>query len=275
VCRAHKGHFPDAEGDFLLSEGSAYYEQSAISWHAETLRALGYGREAAALRLSQVAAGEGSASELITYVYASEDLLSAGDVEGALDVTERALSMHPRSGVAMTAYAEALTAAGRLDEAGSWLWLAALRNDLALRDTLAQARYAIASGDLPYAEELVDGDRRHMMRNWQMATLLADIYVAQERPEEALVVLDRAQWRNSERPEFLRVDILAGLAAGDLELARESCERAASYYPNNLRIQAAMAVYEQKVGKSCAIVKEPWSLPPSIAAVQTKGAGAP
>ncbi len=206
---ARAGFSGDAVATFDFALGSDWYEQQGLGDHADALRELGRGSEAAQLRLGVLMRGERSATvDAQVMMEIAEDHLSVGDLDEALLLAERAIAWGPASPLPYCALGRVLRARG--DTEGAWEALqladrAADRKVAALE--LLRARLLLDEGLYEEAIAALESLPRGRNDNLQVWALRAEISLQEGLPEDALQVLEH------ERLGFQASPILAELRA--------------------------------------------------------------
>lgn len=243
VAFAKAEEFQEAIERFRLSEGCQLYENIGLRFHADALRAVGEGREAAALRTQQLELTElPSALAHIARMERIRDLISVGAYDEALEAADLAIAEKPEWAAYYAAKSEIYTAMGDHEEAGWWLWIASFRFVRPESVLYPEATLMTALGDGGHAELLLRDmakGRRHRPEFWRH---LVEAIAQTERWEYAMQVLDRQLIANMPDPALraLRARVLHGL--GRTDEAREVALAALEQAPGNVAVQEAAAV---------------------------------
>ena len=235
-----------AVSHFELAEGSSLYESLAIGAHATALAAAGCSRRAAALREdTRIAAGDDH-EEFLVVLRSADDCFQNGDLACAEEHTWEALSIHPRSSMALATLARVAYAMGDTDSGDANLWLARTVSEgaLAARVHLVESEVYLALGDPASAGRELDAARAHNRGN--IATVAAQIALFTRtgcRHEAELLLNDAVQHfgHYGERPDMAVSRARLALARGDTDEARSICGYARAVTPYNSAISRLAA----------------------------------
>ncbi len=242
IAWSKAGYFADAAGAFKLCAGSTLYEDKGLEAHADQIRAMGDGQGAAALRLQRLLDAEISDFHAMkVWMGVVDDLRMDGDLVGAEDAAYQALSLFPRSPMALAMLADVYMDAGELDEADAALWMAAQQGDTA-RGFITQARRELIDKDYAAAEAVLESARKLRTPTLRLAVMRAEVKRQQGNAHGALEILERARWQLTEHPEMLAVRIMTLTDLGYPDAA-EFAARAQLIYPNNPLIEEAIAYW--------------------------------
>jgi len=150
IALARAGRLSDALPQLEVSEGSMVYTQlGGYGAHADALRAAGFGAEAWETRSQQLAADGLDFTNIKIYCHGIDDLLSVGDVEGALSLGETVVGIAPTAPAAHAFYATALLWDGDIDSAEFHDWLSRTSSTTRVsRVAINQAWLGEAVGDV-------------------------------------------------------------------------------------------------------------------------------
>lgn len=247
VSWSKAGYFPDAAGAFPLSLGSAYYEDQGIEAEADQLRAMGRGREAAALRVQRLLDPSlNLGREVRVWLGMVDDLRAAGDLNGALDVVAMCLAIYPASPMVHATVADVHLDAGDREEADTELILADSLG-ATMRGHVVHARTALLDGDLDQAALWLDDARMFQNRTRRLAALRAEVLRRQGDPAGAEELLEQPNWVRSEDPEIVAVRILVHTDLGDRAGAEDWARLGREVYADNPEVSAALAYMAQRL----------------------------
>lgn len=209
----------EAVDAFDAGVGARWYGAVGRSLHANALRAVGRGREAADLRRDDQR-DERKAVQLRTWVAMVDDLRAAGDPAGAERVLAGGMAAFPRSSVLMSVGADLALDAG--DIAGAEAWLALIHHYVGpvRRTRHVNLRIAVMEGN----HERVDTVSAALLRaepgDAQALAGLAHSLVDRGEPQEAWAVLQGIEARRRGDASLLTAEARALAALGQREDAR-------------------------------------------------------
>jgi hypothetical protein len=239
VGEARAGYYGDALGTLSLSEHAELYADLGLEAHANALRATGDGAGAAMLRQQRQVSTMSGIQELRLWLYSADDLWSTGDLDGALALNLRGLSVYPRSGMLLAQRGELLLAQG--DEAGgdAYLWLSE-REGRQQRWLIAEGRRRLSLGDLIGARELAEAYDTLSQPSARFAAFRAEVLLACGDVDEAGYLLGFGRWLLSEDPDLLLLRWQVLQAQGDDRAAAALSTRLLALYSSNPAVQAAL-----------------------------------
>lgn len=241
------GYFADAAGAFELCAGSAYYESHGLDAHADQIRAMGQGREAATLRLQQLVNPQlADARRMRVLLAAADDLLVEDAPREALELAERAMAAYPRSPMVHAVLADIHLAMGDEEEADFHAWLSASYGQTT-RLMLVEARRELAAGNTKGAYSATELAREQHSGSLKIPALRAEIRRVQGDLDSAMAILSLKKWIMTEDPVILAVRIKVFTDAGDWGAAEELADRAQGVYPDNQDIHEALAYWKARV----------------------------
>ncbi|MCB9742329.1 MAG: hypothetical protein H6741_25810 [Alphaproteobacteria bacterium] len=230
ITYAMMGEYVDAAPHFTFAQGSGVYEEEGWSYHADTLRALGRGAEAAALRLERLPLLPGEKGQLDALIGATDDLRAAGELEAALELAELNLALHPSSDLARAARLDV-----ELDRQGpdvdallAFMDASYARSTRSLR---VRVRLARMDGDLQGALTLMEGVPRRSLIQPDIIAESAELQRLIGQPEAALWTLERPMVRTPDHPALLAVRPRVLMDLGREAEATQACAFAWSRYP--------------------------------------------
>ncbi|MFT5680620.1 MAG: tetratricopeptide (TPR) repeat protein [Myxococcota bacterium] len=233
----------DALGAFLLCVGATYYEDQGIEAHADGLRAIGRGREAAALRLERLLGPSLSIGrELRVLLGAQGDLREIGDFDGAMEIADRAEALFPRSPMVFAAIADIHLDMGDLDSADEAIWMMEQFGETS-RGSVVRARRAIADGDFTEADTILEEARKFRTPTVRIGALRAEVLRLSGDPHAAADLLERNRWRALESSELIQTRLKVYTDMGDTVSADYWAKLAADRYGDNLNIQDGLSYY--------------------------------
>ncbi len=225
------------------------FPNQLIQARSAALRAVGRGAEAATLRADLLLQPNLQAPrEAGIWTEIAEDLRQAGETAAAYEAAMMALSLDPEAPGVYAALAEQALDRGDPDEAEAQLWLAGLRasgNPKAAANT--RARFAVEVeaplGAVDTVTALIDRNRNSP----ELAFWMAEAFRRAGQPRRARRLADRPVWQSAGEvwnPGLLAMQALAHFETGDRARAQEALDRAASFYPGNPIVKAAVAALD-------------------------------
>lgn len=240
---ARLGWYADAEGCFRVESSGEWYELGGLTDHADALRELGYGHEAAALRLERRLVVK-EQSEMNLLLGAIDDLRYAGDLAAAEDVAWELAGLFPNSSVVNAYLADIMLDQGRTEEGWYYAMRALEPETPAIRARMVEVRLLVAEGDLVTAEANLATLADARGRSTRIAATRARVMRLQGRSRDALDLLDVRRWTQGEHPELLAVRIEALHDEGEHSEAKALLERAMAVYPTHPDVMLARAHVE-------------------------------
>lgn len=240
---ARAGYFGDAAATFPFAAGSDWYEQQGLGDHADALRELGRGDEAAALRLGVLLRADRSATfDAQVMMEIAEDHLEAGQLGAALEAAERAVAWGPGSPLPYCTLGRVHRALGEPEAAWDALRLAdraADRQVAALE--LLRAQLLLDAGLHEEAFAALDSLPRGRNDNLKVWAMRAEISVQEGLPDDALLVLDHDRLRFQAAPALVEVRARALSALGRRAEAKAVVEAALEVAPARPGLRALAA----------------------------------
>lgn len=213
------------EGKYELSlhhlergNGTDLYPTAGLARQAEGLRESGRGLEAAALHSERLFQPELSDNATVIALLAMlEDYRRAGALNQAWDTAYRALVIHPSEPRIYAFMAELSLDDGDVDDAEAQLFLARRYQAKTppYRIYLVEARLALAMQQPLIALEWLEKAKQQRIVMPQAAAMSAMALLQLDRPEEALLVLNRPNMAQREDPILLAALTRTYLALGD------------------------------------------------------------
>lgn len=238
-----QGAYEAALDLFPQAEGSDFYEEHGIRYHADALRAVGDGSGAAALRfqrrLSPEEAGEREANE---HLYRIDDFRLTGDWSSALDAVSVALASDAHRPLFYAVLADIYLDMGDWDEAEQALWFAQrMVEDEADNPRLlrVEARWMLVQGFPDQAVDMLLTSRRRNSTNLEFWMLLAEARRQQGSLMEAQTILELRRFSGFDTPTQRAVRARVLRDQGDLEGARRVLAEALAALPTNPTLLAA------------------------------------
>jgi len=228
---------------FELACGGAFYEQEGQRYHAESLRDLGYGIEAAEMRRERRLvdslnhhASVGIEANIV------DDLRTAGAWEAALDAADDLLATAPQHVIVHATVAELMYDLGEHDEAMFQLFLAQRTRDRSFRyrEVLAQIAYDERLYDEAIVEIAKARKQRSRLPRVRALQLLARCDGGEV--EQALTELDYPRFRDHGSPELLAAEAHCRVLNGELGRARLLVADLQSLAPDSPHTENAAAV---------------------------------
>ena len=241
IVLAREGHFNDALPEFIFGLGSEQYEKDGLYEHANALRFLGRGREAAALRLSRLVTEEGEDGDLRIYTEAARDLRYAGDLDGAKALLDDVMALYPGAVLPIALYGDLLLDEGDVDGAYFHLFLANRVTKNSPQVQILRVRLMLAEGETDDAMVLLNKLRRSYHRNEEIAGLRAEALLQAGDPDTALAYLSLKRWARRGDPQILARRLRALHAIGEHAEAALVMEQLLKIYPHDREVQRAVA----------------------------------
>lgn len=241
IVLAREGHYNDALPEFIFGQGSAQYEKDGIYEHANALRYLGRGHEAAELRLSRLVTESGEDDDLRIYTEAARDLRYAGDTAGAKALLDEVMALYPGAVLPIAVYGDILLDEGDVDGAYWHLFLANRITKNSPQVQILRVRLMLAEGDLDGAMLVLNKLRRSYQRNEQIAALRAEALLMSGDPDTALAYLSLKRWARRGEPQLLSRRLRALHAVGEQAEAKLLMNHLLQVYPHDRDVQRAVA----------------------------------
>lgn len=251
IAASRSGLFSDAITEFELALGSEVYDVHGISAHANALRVVGRGEEAAALREAQIAIQTREDDESQLWLGMVDDYRYAGDYGSAYDAAWKAISLAPGSGLAYAVLADLELDLGHDEEARYDLWIADRLGGNTVRSHVVRARMSIADGDLELAYLQLNINRL-ARRNQILGAMQAEILRRQGDANGALGLLSMPRYTDKDQPYMMAEWMACYAQTGDLENARSLRARGLALYPTDPNIAAAAQVVEKAEARAAA-----------------------
>lgn len=218
------GQPADALQAFGDAPGSGWYETRGLPYHARALALSGRCVEAAALRGGYEVAGRRPPSASLGIRLAQlDDLRMCGDaVQAEVNaVVDSLLAEYPGAGSSWAAAAQVAIDAGRVDEAG-WLLVLAAEADgqTTSRTRMARAEWALAAGFPADAWTVTESLRRSLPHDAELWALRMRILRALDQPEAAVAMAELERFAWSDDPRLRVQEVWARMETGDLDGAR-------------------------------------------------------
>ena len=224
IALARSGRLSDALPQLERSQGSMVYTQmGGYGAHADSLRAAGRGEEAWLLRSHLLSPGRSDFAQVQTYCHGIDDLLSIGDVAGALALGEEAISIAPDAPAAHAFYSTALLWSGDVEAAEFHDWLSRTASSTRVsRVPINQAWLGERSGDLFVGHRAWRRARLMRKREPRIAAWEAGWWRRQGNAGVAWTVVNTGRFEDHQSPELMAERILlSGLLNRGDELTRE------------------------------------------------------
>lgn len=241
ISDARDGWYSDAVSQFGFGRFDVYYEREGIDDHALSLRMVGRGSEAAALRLSQRVLLDDDENDLTLLVEAADDLMAAGDFGAAESLLEEAVGRFPRSSASHAAYASLFFQTDRPDEGDIELFLAYDNGAPSFKARMVEAERKIATGDYMGAEKELNRAGSARPRSLDVAALAGQNLLAMGSPAEVISMLENDAFDGQQHPGVLAVQIEALTALGRTSEARALLAEARALSPGYPDINRAAA----------------------------------
>jgi len=209
----------EALDSFDAGVGARWYGTSGRALHANALRSVGRGAEAADLRRDDLR-DDRTAVQLRTWVAMVDDLRAAGEPIAAEDTLTAGLSEHPRSSVLMSVGADLALDRGDVAAAEGWLALIHHYAGPVRRTRHVNLRIALLEGN----HERVDGIARALLRvqpgDPQAIAAVAHSLIDQGQPTQAWETLHGVEARRRGDAGLLTAEARALAALGRTDEAR-------------------------------------------------------
>jgi tetratricopeptide (TPR) repeat protein len=241
IVLAREGHYGDALPEFVFGLGSSQYERDGIYEHANALRFLGRGHEAAALRLSRLVTESGEDDDLRIYTEAARDLRYAGDMDGAKALLDDVMALYPGAVLPLALYGDILLDEGDLDGAYFHLFLANRITKNSPQVQILRVRLMLAEDDTEGAVMLLNKLRRSYQRNEEIVGLRAEAFLQAGDPDAALAYLNLKRWARRGDPQLLSRRLRALHGVGEHAEAKLLMDHLLWVYPHDREVQRAVA----------------------------------
>lgn len=235
----------EAVDAFELAQGSAWYLDNGVRHHADSLRTIGRGREAAELRLSgRVEVEPGGHTAVSLEINVLEDYLAAGELELALEQAEvvEGILTRPARGHAVIADLHRLL--GDEDEMLWHLFLGSRNGNHHYRATMVELDLALADGRVEDAWDASEAIRKQHIRLpsfWGQKAILLELVGS---PAMCLARLNGRRFREHIHPDLLLAETRCHLAMGDLPEATRAAELLALHFPELSQTEQAWQALE-------------------------------
>jgi predicted Zn-dependent protease len=230
-------------------EQSSWYARIGRALHADSLRELGRGREAAQMRLGLLRDEDSGVSGVDVASDLVDDLRAAGAHDEAVEALAEGVARWPRATLLHAVAADLALDAGDLEEARSWLWLADVQSTPVLRVRMVRARLARLDGDLLAAQATLVGIAKRRPRSAPVRALQAHVLCDLDEPAAAVALLERQALFTLGQSEVLIAHARALWLTGDQASAREEAEWISVRYPAHADLPALLALMgEPQVG---------------------------
>jgi len=243
---ARDERFPEALRDFERGEGSDFYEQTALRYHADALRETGDVEAAVALRESQLAVTALRKGVRFTQEHhLVQDLRFGGDLVEAHARAEELAAQYPHIASAWGTLAELQTDLGDTDGALISLHIGGQVGKRAHRQIGAAKLHLMrALGDEIGAAEAVaeTGQRVGGRRDYWSAYL--DHQLEQGNAAYVLGMLDRKRFARNRSPALAALRVRALVELDETDEARERLLAVLADYPTHPAVVEAAQVFE-------------------------------
>jgi tetratricopeptide (TPR) repeat protein len=238
--------FVEALPDFDKAEGSDFYEETALRYHADALRETGDVAGAVALRESQLAATDLRKGVRFTQeLRVVQDLQFGGELVEAHARAEELVNLYPHIASAWATLAELQTDLGDTDGAMISLHMGGQVGKRAHRQIGAAKLHLMrALGDeIGAAEAVVEtGKRVGGRRDYWNAYL--DYQLELGNAAYVLGMLDRRRFARNRSPALAALRVRALVELGAIDEARERLHAALADYPTHPAVMVAAQVFE-------------------------------
>lgn len=232
--------YNDAVALLDMIAGDEAYERRGLDPHADSLRMVGRGGEAASLRASAMVVRESGTQQLKLLLGMSADLRSVQAYELAADAALWAYGEFPRATSSHAELAMVELERGDPQQAESYLWLATLPDAVSSAQLHeARGRIALADGRLHDALESAALAMEQHPRALEPVAVYAQALRADGRPEEALDVLTDRLHPRQYHPEMIAAKAQALWDAGSHDEALNELHWGQATYPDHAAIIAA------------------------------------
>lgn len=244
----HSARNDDATAVELFSEsdGTDVYEAWGVRFHADALRDLGEGQQAAELRNArlkrQAYQGVQSRTDNISRL---SDLRASGHYEEAWELSDEAIGVSPTDGAIYAARAMIALGMGDIERADFELLLArerASHGGAKLQIALADAEIELALGQPERALDILEPMQRKAILLEPYAAALGRAYAATGNHAEARIALRDRQYLDQPSPETLAARVELHLAMGQDSVARELADALLEERPGHAAAQRAFAL---------------------------------
>jgi hypothetical protein len=210
IALARSGRLSDALVQLEVSQGSmAYTQLGGYGAHADALRAAGLGTEAWALRSQQLDPDRLDLVSVKIYCHGIDDLLSVGDVNGALALGEVVVGIAPDAPAAHAFYSTAFLWSGDVEAAGFHDWLSRTSSTTRVsRVPINQAWLGEAVGDVVAGHRAWSRARLMRKRDPRIAAWEAGWWRRQGNAERGWTVANAGRFSSHQSPDLLAERIL-------------------------------------------------------------------
>jgi len=237
------GRFAESLVAFEFAKGSEWYESQGIPFHATALARVGRSEESVVLRSEfELAGGRKPAASLGVRTSQVEDHILGGRPELAVEVAEAAVEQFPASPVAFAALTEALTAAGRVDEAG---WALIRGESLGASGStsvrMARMRWHIGMEDYAAAWDISEEFRAKRHMDFRLWADRARIRRLQGDAHACLTIINLPRFEWGLAPEMALEGSRCAEILGDRDGAVLFVEKLVAGYGDHPEVAARMA----------------------------------
>ena len=202
LCRL--GRYHEAIVYFEFAKGASMYPVRLHEYHADALRYMRRGKEAADVRaelLMDPRIPTGMHPRIMSGMI--DDLRYVQHDQEALEIAFRLMSKHPNAALSYAMMAEIYLDRGALDEAFFYIWRGRKKTFIA-RTEEVYARYLLLRGFPERAEQHIKVFFEANVRN-ELLALYAQSKLLAYGPQKALALLDRNKFRSNQSPMVLFV----------------------------------------------------------------------
>mgnify|MGYP000400665999 CR=1 FL=1 len=230
---------------FDLARGGSIYESDGQRYHAESLRDVGRGREAAELRKERRLV-ETPNHHAFVGIEANivDDYRTAGAWSEALDAADDLLATAPANVIAHSTVAQLMYDLGDDDEAAFQLFLASRIGTRSYRYLEVVGQIAYDEGRYDAAAEALAVARKQRPKLPRVRALQLNARCDAGEAAEALVEVDYPRFRDHGHPDLLLAEMRCRLLNNQPDLARHLRDDVLSLFPGSPQANAAAAYYE-------------------------------
>lgn len=241
------GQYSDSLPLFEAGDGSAYYEQHGIRYHADALRETGYGHAAAALRAEHAATADIESTMVFTEDQQRVwDLRAVSDLDAALVAGEALVLRYPGSGVAWTTLAEVYLDLGQLDEARIVLAIGAGQNSRGPRQVaLTQLRMHLIEGEFDEATALLRQLKRRLAGRAEFWEIYLEYLLLTDDAPQAQKMVSRPRFSDNTSPAFNALRARSLAAVGEPDAAATLMAELMADYPTHRQVVRAAALLDE------------------------------
>lgn len=233
IALARSGRFSDALPHLEVSQDSMLYTQlGGYGAHADALRAAGLGGEAWALRSIQLEPHRSDVEQVRVYCHGIDDLLSIGDVAGAVALGEVAVELAPAAPAAHAFYSTALLWSGDMESADFHDWLSRSSSKVRIsRVPINQAWLGEVVGDEIAGYRAWSRARVMRKRDPRVAAWEAGWWRRQGKPEMGWTVVNAQRFASHQSSDLMAERVLLLTILGRREHASQELERFGHLFP--------------------------------------------